>query len=370
MDLLSSKIENLFSSFVEKEGPLPVRYDPVLNDLRNSLVNVKGQTLCPPKAAASIHEGLQSVQQTIKELDDLERQGEEGNWLYEIFGFPKLSRTLVLKHDRPEGTCFYFQVDSTGQVGGIFNMVFENNGEDEQIVSYSFEKRSDGWYLVQMDANKTSCRIELTPGHELNWGSSAAKDIFSHLYPAEGVGITELFKFMIADNQNKEQPVLPVAPPVKTQSNFCANCGAPLAPNIRFCGQCAAPVPVQTEQTPAPQAPPPAAVVPVPMAPPPAPTPAPKAPTWCLVVTPGGQNIALTDRLAIGRTADNDLRLEDPQLSRHHAVIEQTAGGWQVSDLGSKNGTAVNGKRISTPLVLKAGDVIELGDIRLTLELH
>jgi len=41
-----------------------------------------------------------------------------------------------------------------------------------------------------------------------------------------------------------------------------------------------------------------------------------------------------------------------------------------VRDLGSTNGTGVNGKRISAPLVLKAGDVIEVGDTRLTLELR
>jgi hypothetical protein len=147
----------------------------------------------------------------------------------------------------------------------------------------------------------------------------------------------------------------------------CANCGAPLEPNVRFCGQCAAPVlavqaPVHL----------PSAAIPVP----PSqvlvslPTMVAQSPTWHLVVHPGGQTLALTGKFSIGRERDNDLYLDDKKLSRHHAVIEAAGKGWQVRDLGSTNGTGVNGQRISAPLMLKVGDVIELGDSRLTLELR
>jgi hypothetical protein len=87
-----------------------------------------------------------------------------------------------------------------------------------------------------------------------------------------------------------------------------------------------------------------------------------------LVIQPGGQNIALTGSLSIGRGQDNALRLNDEKLSRHHAVIEAVPYGWQVRDLGSTNGIKVNGKRISAASALKAGDVIEMGDSRLKLE--
>jgi hypothetical protein len=122
---------------------------------------------------------------------------------------------------------------------------------------------------------------------------------------------------------------------------------------------------------PAPQPSLPAAAAPAPK---PAPQPLPptvlaKVPTWHVLVQPGGQTIVLAGSLSIGREQDNDLCLEDKQLSRHHAVIEAVDKGWQVRDLGSTNGTGVNGRRINAPFLLKAGDVIELGDIRLTLEL-
>ena len=93
-----------------------------------------------------------------------------------------------------------------------------------------------------------------------------------------------------------------------------------------------------------------------------------KAPTWHVVVQSGGQTIALAGSLSIGREPDNGLCLEDKKLSRHHAALEAVAKGWQVRDLGSTNGTGVNGKRISAPLLLKAGDVIEIGDTRMTME--
>ena len=72
--------------------------------------------------------------------------------------------------------------------------------------------------------------------------------------------------------------------------------------------------------------------------------------------------------MSIGREQDNDLPLDDPELSRHHAVIEAAANGWQVRDLGSSNGTRVNDQRISAPVLLQVGEVIELGDTQLTLE--
>ncbi len=75
--------------------------------------------------------------------------------------------------------------------------------------------------------------------------------------------------------------------------------------------------------------------------------------------------IGLGDRpLTIGRGSGQDLRLVDTRLSSLHAVIERVPGGWRVRDLGSKNGTFVNGKRLEAPHLLAAGDVLEFGDTR------
>lgn len=64
---------------------------------------------------------------------------------------------------------------------------------------------------------------------------------------------------------------------------------------------------------------------------------------------------------SIGRQSDCDLRFRDDRVSRHHAKIYPTAGGWTIRDLGSANGTLLNGSSIeqATPIVGK--NAIQLG---------
>lgn len=65
----------------------------------------------------------------------------------------------------------------------------------------------------------------------------------------------------------------------------------------------------------------------------------------------------------IGRLADNDVSVPDPYLSRRHcAVLVHAADGCELHDLASKNGTFLNGQKISEPTPLKSGDEIRLSD--------
>jgi hypothetical protein len=73
------------------------------------------------------------------------------------------------------------------------------------------------------------------------------------------------------------------------------------------------------------------------------------------------------DRVTIGRSATNDVALpDDPSSSRAHAIIERLPTGWVLRDLGSRNGTLVNGRRIWTESVLHPGDEIRIGEALLT----
>lgn len=65
-------------------------------------------------------------------------------------------------------------------------------------------------------------------------------------------------------------------------------------------------------------------------------------------------------RIAIGRLPDNDVVLEDLLVSRRHAELRRTAGGWELIDLHSGNGTFLNGRRVSESPVT-ADDVIGIG---------
>jgi pSer/pThr/pTyr-binding forkhead associated (FHA) protein len=73
-----------------------------------------------------------------------------------------------------------------------------------------------------------------------------------------------------------------------------------------------------------------------------------------------------TDRTTVGKAAENDISLtEDPTASHLHAVLERFPAGWCVTDLGSSNGTWVNGERIWASHRLRPGDEIRVGQTRL-----
>jgi transcriptional regulator with PAS, ATPase and Fis domain len=69
----------------------------------------------------------------------------------------------------------------------------------------------------------------------------------------------------------------------------------------------------------------------------------------------------------IGRAVGNSILLDDPRVSRHHAVIRALEPGrWTVSDLGSANGTVLNGRRVLLPERLWHRDVLQVGSAKLT----
>jgi predicted component of type VI protein secretion system len=79
-----------------------------------------------------------------------------------------------------------------------------------------------------------------------------------------------------------------------------------------------------------------------------------------LVVGPAG--------VVLGRSRQCDVVLNDPNVSRQHAEIRPRGGSWVLGDLGSTNGSCLNGRRIDGPEVLKRGDEIELGTSVITFE--
>jgi hypothetical protein len=85
----------------------------------------------------------------------------------------------------------------------------------------------------------------------------------------------------------------------------------------------------------------------------------------------GGRSELVGSRGAVmGRSRDCDVVLDDPNVSRRHAEVRPSGGGWIVNDLGSTNGIKVNGRRVDGPQSLRPGDVVELGTSRVTFELE
>lgn len=68
------------------------------------------------------------------------------------------------------------------------------------------------------------------------------------------------------------------------------------------------------------------------------------------------------DQLVIGRDATNGVAINDAEISRKHSRLSFQGGKYVLEDLGSTNGTFVNGQRLAGPVVLKPGDVVSLGE--------
>jgi ABC transport system ATP-binding/permease protein len=73
-----------------------------------------------------------------------------------------------------------------------------------------------------------------------------------------------------------------------------------------------------------------------------------------------GQTVDIEEEVVIGRE-DTDLDIDDVELSRRHAVVRRHANRLQVEDLGSTNGTFVDGNRIAEPTLLGGGAEIKIG---------
>jgi pSer/pThr/pTyr-binding forkhead associated (FHA) protein len=71
------------------------------------------------------------------------------------------------------------------------------------------------------------------------------------------------------------------------------------------------------------------------------------------------------DRVVVGRSDGCDVVVDDSTVSRSHAVLERVGPDWSIRDVGSQNGTVVNGDRLFAPLVLGDGAEITLGRARL-----
>jgi diguanylate cyclase (GGDEF)-like protein len=74
----------------------------------------------------------------------------------------------------------------------------------------------------------------------------------------------------------------------------------------------------------------------------------------------GRVHVITADSTVVGRAPGCDLRIDDSSLSRQHCRIRKTTGAWFVEDLGSRNGTTVNGMRIQAPQRLDDGALIQL----------
>lgn len=94
---------------------------------------------------------------------------------------------------------------------------------------------------------------------------------------------------------------------------------------------------------------------------------------YLTVINPGdtglqpGKKFPLNQVNTIGRAISNDIPLNDNFLSSEHALLEWDGTTWIIEDLGSTNGSWLNGREVDQPTALTYGDIIQIGHVELKL---
>ncbi|MFM8398843.1 MAG: FHA domain-containing protein [Pirellula sp.] len=75
-----------------------------------------------------------------------------------------------------------------------------------------------------------------------------------------------------------------------------------------------------------------------------------------------------SQKLIVGRASSNEIPVSDERASRRHAEISFKDGNWLIKDLGSRNGTLLDGSKIDAPMVLSPGNQITVASCRLAFQ--
>ena len=96
---------------------------------------------------------------------------------------------------------------------------------------------------------------------------------------------------------------------------------------------------------------------------------APPAPIGTLTAIDGTLHPLLEDESVIGRTDKSAVALSDASVSSKHARVLRSGGAFAIEDLGSRNGTFVNGEKVAEKRPLADGDVVRCGKVLLTFNI-
>ena len=80
-----------------------------------------------------------------------------------------------------------------------------------------------------------------------------------------------------------------------------------------------------------------------------------------------GEALPLQPTTTIGRISGNTIVVDDPHTSAEHAALQFERGQWWLRDLGSSNGTTLNGEPVRTVMGVRPGDVLQCGRVRFRL---
>jgi pSer/pThr/pTyr-binding forkhead associated (FHA) protein len=83
-----------------------------------------------------------------------------------------------------------------------------------------------------------------------------------------------------------------------------------------------------------------------------------------------GFSFPLSVVTGLGRATSNAVIIDAPFASAEHALLSHRNDRWWLEDLGSRNGTQLNGERLTSPTIVVSGDQVGIGGVRLRIELE
>ena len=301
------------------EGEVPAAYTAVLEQLCDTLAASGSQAIASDVLGVKVIQGLLALGAIARVAVANSLPAQPVGWTFSIEPAPLKAMTLTIHRPGISPSVLYAQLDRDFWLHGMF-MLGVGGAANEQLLSFDLEKTAQGWYLCRWkDDGKASFPMQVPVDALVPWSPGGGADLWDQYLPASSAPAMSALLQALHSFSNAQQA--PVREPETT--------------------------PDQTAHIIQPEA---------------------AFPDLVLVNQEDGQIILLKDRLTIGRGEDSNLRLDDREMSRSHALIVLVPIGWQIQDLNSSNGTWLNDNRLVETALLHTGDRLRFGNTRFRVE--
>jgi hypothetical protein len=323
------------------EGDVPAAYTAVLEELCDTLAASGSQAIPSDVLAVKVIQGLLALGVIARGAAAGSLPAQPVGWTFSLEPAPLKAMTLTIHRPGASPSVLYAQLDRDFRLHGLFTLVVGGSAH-EQLLSFDLEKTAQGWYLRRWkDDGKVSFPMQVPVGAPVPWALGGGADLWDQYLPASPApALGALFQALHSVPAIPQPPAREPAMGIPHSTASGTATGIPQPP-VRE------PAPDQTAHIPQPKA---------------------AFPDLVLVNLDTGQKFPLKARLTIGRGEDSDLRLDDREMSRSHALIVPVPVGWQIQDLNSTNGTWLNDNRLFETTLLHAGDRLRFGDTRFRVE--